>query len=322
MPKNPFGMCDGKIVTIGMLRTDERGLKCRCQCVLCGGDLVARFCKGRIDHFAHSAGACDETKAFIKGINAYIAQLLLDGMPMPIPAVCLTLRAPAAVCITATNIKDYLIITNEVTNRFWSIEVAEQRNITFEHVEIDNDYLICRLKGHLLAVVVKPPDTVCRTYNTKPYRGLATLSLELTEKAFLKLVSQEETLPDLITSSLVCLRWIANLVAEKAIPTLLKRRTEWQEEQKLEMEKHREEELQRSQPKKITQAEVDCIKKLFDDPTYNELIMDRSQTRWVKCVECGRIAPESEFTYIGGYGNINWGLCRICNRKHRAKNDE
>ena len=319
MPKNPFGMRDGRIITIGMLRANERGLNCRCKCVLCGGDLVARFCKGRIDHFAHRAGACNETKAFIKGITAYIAQLLQDGMPLPVPAVCLTLQAPISANITATNIKDYLALTGDIINNFWSVKVAESMNITFERVELEHDYLLCHLKGHTLAVVVKPPDTICKSYTTKSYKELATLSLEFTEEAFLKLVCQEQPLQALLNTGFVRLCWISNPVAWKAIPTLLKRHTEWQAKQRQEVEKRKEDEAAQTQPHKVTALEMQSIKKLFDDSMYDELILDSTKTRWVKCVECGRIAPDGEFTYIGGYGNINWGLCRVCNKKHRAE---
>lgn len=40
--------------------------------------------------------------------------------------------------------------------------------------------------------------------------------------------------------------------------------------------------------------------------------IDAKGTRWVKCKNCGKIAPDREFAFYGGAGEINLGTCRVC----------
>lgn len=46
-----------------------------------------------------------------------------------------------------------------------------------------------------------------------------------------------------------------------------------------------------------------------------ELVTDSTDTRWVKCEQCGKIGEDSEFSRYGGENYINLGVCNDCTRK-------
>ena len=54
----------------------------------------------------------------------------------------------------------------------------------------------------------------------------------------------------------------------------------------------------------------DKFSQLTEDPIY-----DRYNRRWLKCLVCGEIKPESEMSIYGGRDGINNGTCRDCCRK-------
>ena len=47
------------------------------------------------------------------------------------------------------------------------------------------------------------------------------------------------------------------------------------------------------------------------------IIRDRFGTRWVKCVKCGAIKPDYEFSSYGGENTVNLGTCGECSRNKR-----
>jgi hypothetical protein len=52
----------------------------------------------------------------------------------------------------------------------------------------------------------------------------------------------------------------------------------------------------------------------FNEPT-DDPIYDRFNRRWLKCLVCGEIKPDSEMSIYGGRDGINNGTCRDCIRK-------
>lgn len=48
-----------------------------------------------------------------------------------------------------------------------------------------------------------------------------------------------------------------------------------------------------------------------------EQVRDSTDTRWIKCEQCGKIGEDSEFSRYGGEGHINLGVCNDCARKER-----
>ena len=43
---------------------------------------------------------------------------------------------------------------------------------------------------------------------------------------------------------------------------------------------------------------------------------DQLNVRWVKCNDCGNVAPESDFVIYGGSVHYNRGICKSCSRKN------
>lgn len=69
--KNPFGLRNGKHITVNDLREDERGLACNCVCPLCKDPFEARLGTVRIHHFAHSGEGCDEIASYLMGLYGF-----------------------------------------------------------------------------------------------------------------------------------------------------------------------------------------------------------------------------------------------------------
>lgn len=46
-------------------------------------------------------------------------------------------------------------------------------------------------------------------------------------------------------------------------------------------------------------------------------VRDSTGQRWVKCECCGLVAPEDQFSSLGGAGRINLGTCQQCNDRNR-----
>lgn len=82
-----FGLRDGKIVAVGELSTDERGLKCGCVCPVCGGSLVARLGTKKQAHFAHHrATDCDIASAQQTALHLLAKELIAEAKGMYFPA--------------------------------------------------------------------------------------------------------------------------------------------------------------------------------------------------------------------------------------------
>lgn len=56
------------------------------------------------------------------------------------------------------------------------------------------------------------------------------------------------------------------------------------------------------------------VQEKFDGPA-DDLIYDRFNRRWLKCLICGEIKPEGEMAIYGGRDGLNKGTCRDCSRK-------
>lgn len=82
-----FGLRDGKIVVVGELSPDERGLKCDCVCPVCGGSLVARLGTKKQAHFAHyRATDCDVASVQQTALHLLAKELIAEAKGMFFPA--------------------------------------------------------------------------------------------------------------------------------------------------------------------------------------------------------------------------------------------
>lgn len=76
--RNPFAKRNGRIITINDLAECEKGLKCGCECPVCGGTFIARMGEIRTKHFAHSGEPCDIIKQMINSTYQLVAQALTE----------------------------------------------------------------------------------------------------------------------------------------------------------------------------------------------------------------------------------------------------
>jgi len=82
-----FGLRKNKIVVIGELSPNERGLKCGCVCPVCGGLLVARLGEKKQPHFAHyKATDCDIASAQQTALHLLAKELIAEAKGMYLPA--------------------------------------------------------------------------------------------------------------------------------------------------------------------------------------------------------------------------------------------
>lgn len=82
-----FGLRESRIVAVGELSPDERGLKCGCVCPICGGVLVARLGQKKQAHFAHhKATDCDIASAQQTALHLLAKELIAEAKGMYFPA--------------------------------------------------------------------------------------------------------------------------------------------------------------------------------------------------------------------------------------------
>lgn len=82
-----FGLREGKIVAVGELFPEERGLKCGCVCPVCAGALVARLGTKKQAHFAHyKATDCDVASAQQTALHLLAKELISEARGMFFPA--------------------------------------------------------------------------------------------------------------------------------------------------------------------------------------------------------------------------------------------
>ena len=89
------------------------------------------------------------------------------------------------------------------------------------------------------------------------------------------------------------------------------------EQRRLEEERQQAEELRRQEGMRPEHdqeyvAEMSVLVEQQDKPA-----TDQFGRRWVKCKDCGKVAPDREFSMFGGRGSMNLGICSECMRKKR-----
>lgn len=85
--KLQFGLREGKLVAVGELSQEERGLKCGCICPVCKGVLFARLGKKRQAHFAHyKTTNCDVASAQQTALHMLAKDIIAQAKGMYIPA--------------------------------------------------------------------------------------------------------------------------------------------------------------------------------------------------------------------------------------------
>ena len=79
------------------------------------------------------------------------------------------------------------------------------------------------------------------------------------------------------------------------------------EHAKEEAERLRREELMSDEGPRVIRSEILEVIDQQESPARDAL-----GRRWFRCEICGKVAPEAEFSVMGGLGRLNLGKCRDC----------
>jgi len=184
--KNPFGLRDGKVIMIADLGTDERGLACDCVCPLCHDHFEARLGSKRVHHFAHNGTGCDQLSAYLLGLYSVLKEYLLSGAAFPVPELGISYPGGLIPLSNEKGVKSGRYFYGRNAGLKYS-KVCQAFSKCFDNCEIISSEktkcptaLIAHYKERRLAFVIKPPNTVCKDFEVKPFGDIATLKLDLT----------------------------------------------------------------------------------------------------------------------------------------------
>jgi hypothetical protein len=247
--KNPFGLRDGILYMIEDMTEEERGSKCNCICPSCEGRFIARLKDdNRRKHFAHDGEACDEVKAYLTGLYLLFQEYLKQNNPLLLPAVGFWFPLEKEVSENQIHfIEDY------DTSRLCHIELTKGISLTFDQIDIIKDAkgypeaLLTKKAGHRLAIVIKPPDTVCKDFTVKPYGNISTVAVILDDSEWIHSVTKREMF-DAIQNKEVRIRWIFNASWKTKLNEIEQRRAKYQaikEQERIEKEQKEKERKER-----------------------------------------------------------------------------
>ena len=227
--RNPFAIRDGKIILIEDISQDEKGLKCNCICPACKEPFEARLGKIRCHHFAHSGKGCEEQNAYIMGLYMLLSEYLSDGNLFHIPAVIVGFELSAYFYYTEENIEEKTRLLSYSVDETHEIEVYDKRNIRFETVTIECDTkgiaraIIAEVRNSKLAIVIRPPDTVCKYNEVRRYKDYATLEINFSGLEEKIQRSTKAELYKYISASEDISKWIYNPKKSNAYQEIIKR---------------------------------------------------------------------------------------------------
>ena len=347
--KNPFGLRNGKHMTVNDLREDERGLACNCVCPLCKDPFEARLGTVRIHHFAHSGEGCDEVASYLMGLYGFFREYATSTI-CRIPELCVYYQvdkrsdAPVTSFNYAEQITYYplsglsqkkILLSKEVKLPFDSAEIVTGKSKRPEAV-------IATYHGRRIAFVISPPDTVCKDFVARPYKDIATLEIVLSKKA--DLISRANTeMMHAIFSDVSNYRWLNSPLVCAAFEKINSERKEVYLAYQKELEQiriqqeevHRKQEELRQQEQEVHRKQLEERQKAAEEEQEKrrleesqreakdrelvetlikipgQLVIDSRKRRWIQCESCGKIATDGEFWIY----QRNRGQCKECESK-------
>ncbi len=352
--KIPFGIKDGKTVLIDDIPVNLRGKACGCYCPLCEAPLVARLGDKRVHHFAHSGEGCDEEIAFMCGLYLQLQEYVKSHV-IYLPALKIY-WTPYDTPYTKENLNERISFVEKFGRNDRSIIPIREKHYRFKTAEVisrGKQPIALKLIDNAkeMVVVVKPPPSTCKTYQSKPYEQFATLQLDASEINFSKLKKEQVFM--LFEEQFVKAAWLFSPKAEKALDEinkendeLIKKKREFIEKQKEQEKRAKEQEAlrKREQDRRLEQIRMKILsdererienekkrrelekqereqrlergkREVADRFTQqDEIIYDSFGQRWVKCEICGEIKPKELFNDYGGRNRNNTGICTNCSR--------
>ena len=346
--KNPFGLRNGKLVTVNDLREDERGLACNCVCPLCKDPFEARLGTVRIHHFAHSGTGCNEVSAYLMGLYGFFREYVSSAFfTLPELTIYYQVDSCSFVPVTEANYTTQLSYYSKGCSNQKYITLCPDLKLSFEAAEIvfgkneRPEAVIATYHKRKIAFVISPPDTICKDSSARPFRNLATLEIMLSKKG--DLISRANTeMMNAIFSDVNNYRWLSSPLVFSAFEQINLERKEACQAYQLELEQIRiRQEEQRKKQEKLRRQEEENHRKQIeaqqiaaeeqrkkrqqieaqrdeDDRKMIEAqikipgreVIDSQKRRWIQCLTCGKIATEDEFwTYTRGDAGLSLPPC-------------
>jgi len=318
--KNPFGLRNGKIITISDIPEEERGLSCDCVCPLCRDRFEARMGTKRRHHFAHNGEGCDQIAAYLTGLYMSLQGLLL-AEAFPLPELGISFRngwTPLTESADRYNAGRFVYGRNPSMDEYRMISKAVA--IKFESTEIVSSEksrrpkaLLAHFHGRTLAFVIKAPDTVCKEFDAHPYQNMATVKIDLTSCEESIAISTTDELWKLFCDDTVC-SWIYSPLVVKILDEInderKNARAEYEKEQeRLRTEREKEarakqERLEAERKKEEEHAGLEKIRRaelLFKEREKEE----RSYSQW----------SQKKREQFQNSGNRIYRYCSCCHKE-------
>lgn len=186
--RNPFGLRDGKFITIADISEGERGRNCRCVCPNCNVNFIARVGKKRRPHFAHDGEPCDIVKAILTAMYKALQEAVTEIQSFSFPDCWISAFIDAVhrpsmqeVC-RKTKLYSYEAGDSDCIIKRGKFGV-ESSTICTNTKDIPTAIILTdnRLR-HQLAVVIVPPSTLCKVSEPKAYKNMPTLAIRLPDE--------------------------------------------------------------------------------------------------------------------------------------------
>lgn len=354
--KNPFGLRNGKIIMIAELQESERGVNCDCVCPYCKGKFLARLGKSRQHHFAHDGKPCDEVAAVLTAAYSLMQEAIQEKAEFHYPS-CYGVysRIPPDFLVTRERILQKITWTSyqpsiSDSSQFECKQVIRDKTVPVIHSEIRKTakgvpkaLILTHESGHKLALILVPPETLCKTPIPRPFENLPTIAIYLPKKLYLV---TSELLRKNLRNGIEQKEWISSPKKEKWVDLLLeqhnKEHQDWLDQEPIRLKRQREEyerqiakeekraaeraeRQKQEETRKVNQIHAyteeeregynrEFSSRHLEDST--EQVCDSLGHRWCFCETCKRWYPEEEMSYYGGDGTErNRGKCRFCSRR-------
>ena len=344
--KIPFAVRNGEIICISDLSLPERGLKCKCHCVACSAPLIARMGDLNEHHFAHSTKLCDEGQAYALGMYMLMKELLDKRKQLLVPGIKLEYRRvphtitmesvkrlAKVVPVTLKERKDcrYKVVAKDT---FIAVQGSTIRYKGNKQVEA----LVIQVSERELAVKIALPDSVCKDYSKKAYRGLSTLEIDFRPEDYDLNALAKQEIEEILVEQLKNKSWISNNKLEGAYEQIITENNQYAIEfemkqkellkrcqenykratkdasriihKRKEFQPIKEEIRQDWQSKEQYEQGFKEIEKIFDKDG-RHVIRDKYGYRWLYCKDCHQIKREDKMSIYGGE-LPNQGRCSEC----------
>lgn len=252
-----FGIRDGKVININELNQNERGLKCRCVCSVCGEPLSAKLGDIREWHFAHKS-QCEGS--FETALHIFAKEVLEKNKKIFLPDINI-FYTDKSTSVSGFSYKENNFYSNY---EFRKETVVKGREIHFQKVELEKKVddiipdVILYYKNIPLVVEIAVTHFINDIKREKiENKKLSTLEIDLSNYDFNNFNKQE--LENLIINEVKNKSWIYNKTAMKRIEQIILSNKE-KKKQLIEREKVRQERI-----KKLAENRVKRINRVLEN---------------------------------------------------------